>query len=753
MRYTEVRMAKIAHELLADLDKATVDFVPNYDGNEQIPDVLPTRVPNLLINGSSGIAVGMATNIPPHNLAEVIDASLALLAQPDLAVEQLMAYVPGPDFPTAGIINGRAGILQAYKTGRGRIYVRARTEFETDGSGKQSIIVNELPYQLNKAKLLERIAELVKDKTISGITELRDESDKDGMRMVITLRRGEMPEVVLNNLFIHTQLQTVFGINIVALADGQPKLLNLKQLLEHFLQHRREVVTRRTIYLLGKARERGHLLEGLAIALANIEPIIELIKGSPSSAAAKQQLLAAPWPLGTVKAMLLQDGEPLCRPEELPAEYGIQGDEYHLSPAQAQAILDLRLHRLTGLEHEKLLKDYQELLERIKELALILADPERLLGVIKEELVAIKSQYADARRTEIISSKLDLTEADLITEEAMVVTISHLGYAKIQPLADYRAQRRGGRGKAATRVKDEDYIAHLLVTSSHDTLLCFSNLGKVYWLTVYELPQASRISKGRPLVNLLSLDQDERITTILPISQYDEARYVFMATARGTVKKTPLMNFSRPRSVGLIALDLEPGDTLVGAAITDGAQDVMLFSSAGKAVRFKETDVRSMGRTARGVRGIRLTGEQQVIALIIPQPDSLILTASEKGFGKRTPVADYRLCKRGGQGVIAIQASDRNGQLVGAIQIKSGDEVMLISDLGTLVRTRADEISVSSRNTQGVTLIKLAEQEKLVGIEPIAESDIVNDDEAEVAEDNEGDLAQHSQAGPLDGGE
>ncbi|WP_305857284.1 DNA gyrase subunit A [Balneatrix alpica] len=732
MRYTEIRMSRMAHELLADLEKDTVDYVPNYDGTEQIPEVLPTRVPNLLVNGSSGIAVGMATNIPPHNLGEVVDGCLALIDNDRISIDELMEFIPGPDFPTAAIINGRAGIIEAYRSGRGRIYMRAKYHTEDmDRGGKQALVITEIPYQVNKARLIEKIAELVKEKKVEGITELRDESDKDGMRIVIELRRGEMPEVVMNNLYANTQLESAFGINMVALVDGQPRTLNLKELLEAFIRHRREVVTRRTLFELRKARERGHILEGLAVALANIDPVIELIKSSATAADAKERLLAQGWAPGNVVNMLERAGEDACRPDELPEEYGLRDGQYFLSPAQAQAILELRLHRLTGLEHEKLLQEYQDLLEKIAELLKILGSDERLMEVIREELVAIREQYADVRRSEIVTSRQDLTMADLINEEDLVVTISHTGYAKTQPVADYQAQRRGGRGKAATTVKEEDFIEHLLVVNSHTTVMLFSDRGKVYWLKVFEIPQASRGARGRPLVNLLNLDEGERITTILPVEEYLQDHYVFMATSQGTVKKTPLEQFSRPRSVGLIALDLEEGDTLIGAAITNGEQDAMLFTSNGKAIRFPEADVRAMGRTARGVRGVRLAEGAKVISLVIPEAGASILTASAKGYGKRTEVEDFPAHGRGGQGVIAMQMSERNGELVGAIQVRSGEEVMLISDRGTLVRTRVDEISCLSRNTQGVTLIRVAEGEHLVGLAPIDEPEV---DEAEEGE-------------------
>jgi DNA gyrase subunit A len=722
MRYTEIRMRKIAHSILADLDKETVDFVDNYDGTERIPAVMPTRVPNLLINGSSGIAVGMATNIPPHNLTEVVSACLALIRDPDLTVDELMEHIPGPDFPTAGIINGRAGIIQAYRTGRGRIYVRARAEVIHDEKrGKDIILIHELPYQLNKAKLIERIAELVKEKKIEGITELRDESDKDGMRVVIELRRGEIGDVVLNNLYAQTGMQSVFGINMVALVDGRPKLLNLKEIIEAFIRHRREVVTRRTVYLLRKARERGHILEGLAIALSNIDPIIALIKASPSSAEAKEKLLAQAWEPGDVTGMLERAGSDACRPDELEPQYGLHDGKYLLSPVQAQAILELRLHRLTGLEHEKLLNEYQERLREIADFLDILSDPERLKLVIREELEEIVAEYGDERRTEITASQHDLTVEDLITEEDRVVTISHGGYAKTQPLSDYQAQRRGGMGKSATAVKDEDFVEHLLIASTHATILCFSNLGKVYWLKVYQIPLAGRNSRGRPMVNLLPLEEGERVTSILPVEEYTEGHYIFMATANGTVKKTPLTDFARQRSVGLRALQLDEGDVLVGTAITQGDCDVMLFSTEGKAVRFREIDVRSMGRTARGIRGIRLAEGHNMISLIIPQAAGMVLTVSENGYGKRTQIEDFPTKGRGGKGLIAMSTSERNGNMVGAVQVFEGDELMLISNQGTLVRTRADEVSILSRNTQGVRVIRTKEGESLVGVQRIDE--------------------------------
>ena len=741
MRYTEIRMTRLTHELLADLDKETVDWVDNYDGSLQIPEVLPTRIPNLLVNGSSGIAVGMATNIPPHNLTEVINGCLAMIANPDITIDELMEHIPGPDFPTAGIINGRAGIVEAYRTGRGRIYVRARCEIEDVDKvgGRQQIIINELPYQVNKAKLIERIAELVKEKKLEGISELRDESDKDGMRVVIELRRGEVAEVVLNNLYAQTQMQSVFGINVVGLLDGQPRILNLKELLDAFIRHRREVVTRRTVYELRKARERGHILEGQAVALSNIDPVIELIKASPSPAEARERLLATAWEPGSVMEMVERAGAESCRPDELPEQYGLRDGKYYLSPEQAQAILDLRLHRLTGLEHEKLLTEYQEILVQIGELLRILNSEVRLMEVIVEELEQIRDSYGDERRTEIVASRMDLSVADLITEEDRVVTISHGGYAKSQPLADYQAQRRGGRGKAATGVKDEDYVSHLLVANSHTTLMLFSSKGKVYWLKTYEIPEASRTARGRPLVNLLPLEEGEFITAMLPVEEYTEGWYVFMATANGTVKKTPLPQFSRQRSVGLIALDLDEGDILIGAALTDGSKQVMLFSDGGKVTRFEESDVRPMGRTARGVRGMRLAEGQRLVSMLIAEEGTQILTASENGYGKRTPVEEFPQYKRGGQGVIAMITNERNGPLVGAVQVFDGEEIMLISDQGTLVRTRVSEVSSLSRNTQGVTLIKLSNGEKLVGLERVQEpSDDEEGDDEEMGDTDAG---------------
>lgn len=734
MRYTEIRMAKISHDLLADLDKETVDFSPNYDGTEYIPDVLPTQIPNLLVNGSSGIAVGMATNIPPHNLTEVVSGAIALLDNPDLEIDTLMEHITGPDFPTAGIINGKAGIIQAYRTGRGRIYVRARAEVISDEkTNKDTIIVTEIPFQLNKSKLIERIAELVKEKKLEGISELRDESDKDGLRIVIELRRGEMGDVVLNNLYAQTQMQSVFGINMVALVDGQPRLLNLKEVLDAFIRHRREVVSRRTSYLLRKAKERGHILEGLAVALANIDAVIELIKSSPSSAEAKEKLLSRSWQSDSVLKMLGEVGSDACRPEGLETRYGLKDSTYFLSPDQAQAILELRLHRLTGLEHEKLINDYKALLEQIADYLDILENQSRLIGVVRKELEQVQNEYGDERRTEIVGSQQDLTMEDLISEEDRVVTISQSGYAKTQPLADYSAQRRGGTGKAAASVKDEDFVEHLLIASTHDTLLCFSSMGKVYWLKVFLIPIASRTSRGKPIVNILPLEEGERITSMLPVTDYDEKHFVFMATSNGTVKKTGLNNFARQRSVGLRAIELDEGDELVGTAVTDGNKDVMLVSTSGKTIRFNEADVRAMGRTARGVRGIKMAAECRMISLIIPDDDKQILTVSETGYGKRTNIKDYPVYGRGGQGVIGIQTSERNGAVVGAVQVSENDEIMLISDKGTLVRTRVEEVSVQGRNTQGVRLIRLREGEKLVGLEQVDEPNeedlVISDDE------------------------
>jgi DNA gyrase subunit A len=710
---------------------------------------MPTRIPNLLVNGSSGIAVGMATNIPPHNLNEVIGAAIALLDNPDMDIDGLMEHIQGPDFPTAAIINGKAGIVQAYKTGRGRIYMRAKAEvIENEKSGKQTIIVSEIPYQLNKSKLIEKIAELVKEKKIEGITELRDESDKDGLRIVIELRKGEMGDVVLNNLYAQTQMQSVFGINMVALVEGQPRLLNLKEMLDAFIRHRREVVSRRTSYLLRKARDRGHILEGLAVALANIDEVIALIKSSPTSAEAKEKLLARSWLSDSVLEMLGEVGADACRPEGLDEQYGLKDKEYFLSPEQAQAILDLRLHRLTGLEHEKLINDYTELLRQIADYLDILENEPRLLSVVRDEMEQVLKEYGDERRTEIVGSQLDLTMEDLISEEDRVVTISKTGYAKSQPLTDYSAQKRGGTGRAAASVKDEDIVEHLLIANTHDTLLCFSSHGKVYWLKVFMIPVASRTARGKPIVNILPLEEGERITNMLPVQDYSEDHFVFMATSNGTVKKTELTNFARQRSVGLRAIELDEGDELVGTAITDGSKDVMLISSSGKTIRFNESDVRAMGRTARGVRGIKMADEFKMIALIIPDPGKQILTVCEQGYGKRTLVEDFPVYGRGGQGVIGIQTSERNGAVVGAAQVTEADEIMLISDKGTMVRTRVTEVSVQGRNTQGVRLIRLKDGEKLVGLEQVDEPDEVEAIDEQLHEES-GSVAADPEAGAI----
>ena len=727
MRYTEVRMARIAHELIADIDKETVDFVPNYDESEHEPAVFPTRIPNLLINGSTGIAVGMATNVPPHNLTEVVDACLALLDEPELSIGRLMEYLPGPDFPTAGIINGAAGIREAYRTGRGRIYVRARSHVEVNDRGRQAIIVTELPYQVNKARLLEKIAALVKDRRIEGISELRDESDKDGLRMVIELRRNDVPEVVLNNLYQHTQFQTVFGINMVALVDGQPQLLDLKRVLEAFLRHRREVVTRRTIHDLRKARERAHILEGLAVALANIDEVIALIKASPGRAEAREALVSHTWEAGMVTAMLERAGAGASRPEGLAAELGLREGEYRLSREQAQAILDLRLHQLTGLEQNRLVDEYAKLLEQIEDFIRILSDPDRLAREIREQLQDIRERYGDARRTEIVSTMEDLTMEDLIGEEDVVVTLSHAGYCKTQPVDVYRAQRRGGRGKAATNMREEDFVDKLFIANTHDTLLCFSSRGRVYWLKVYQIPHAGRAARGRPIVNLLPLEEGERINALLPVRVYENGYFVFMATRGGTVKKTPLKDFSRPRTAGIIAVELRGDDQLVGVAVTDGMREVMLVTSAGKAIRFPEEQVRPMGRTAAGVRGVRLGPGEGVVGLMVAAPGA-VLTVTEHGYGKRTAVEDHPTHGRGGRGMIGIQCSERNGRVVGAVLVHDEDEIMLISEAGTLVRTRVAEIPVLGRNTQGVRLIRLGKGDRLVGVEPILDED---EDEAE----------------------
>ena len=767
MRYTEIRMQKFAGALLTDLDKETVDFSPNYDGSEMIPDVLPTRIPNLLINGSSGIAVGMATNIPPHNLSEVINGCLAFIEDENISVDGLMEHIHGPDFPTAALINGRKGIENAYRTGRGIIYIRSKATIEVDDhSGRETIIVNEIPYQVNKKKLIEKIAELVKDKKVEGISALRDESDKDGMRIVIEIKRDAVGEVVLNNLFSLTQLQVSFGINMVALHKGQPKLLNLREMIEAFVLHRREVVTRRTIYELRKARERAHVLEGLAIALANIDPIIELIRAASTPVEAKSKLLSQAWQLGNVAAMLEKAGNDAARPEDLAPEFGIRDGYYYLSEAQAQAILDLRLHRLTGLEHEKILDEYKQLLIQISELLHILASPERLMEVIREELEAVRDQFQDARRTEITASSADINIEDLIAQEDVVVTLSHQGYVKYQPLSDYEAQRRGGKGKSATKIKEEDFVEKLLVANTHDTILCFSSRGRLYWMKVYQLPEASRGSRGRPIINLLPLEAGERITAILPVREFDDEHCVFMATAQGTVKKTSLIEFSRPRSGGIIAINLRDDDELIGVDLTSNetsdtvddelnddvivdetdndeevsqisnTEDIMLFSANGKVVRFPANKVRSMGRTATGVRGIKLEGDDKVVSLIVPRGNGAILTATQNGYGKRTQQELYPTKSRATKGVISIKVSERNGKVVGAVQVDETDQIMLITDAGTLVRTRVSEVSIVGRNTQGVMLIRTADNEKVVGLQRIAETE---------DEESESDLSQEDE--------
>ncbi len=744
MRYTEVRMSKLAHELLADLDKETVDFVDNYDGSESEPVVMPTRIPNMLINGSTGIAVGMATNMPPHNLGEVISACLALIDNSELTIDELMQHIPAPDLPTAAFINGVKGIRQAYKTGRGRMVMRARAEIVENDKGRQTIIVSELPYQVNKARLIERIAELVKDKRIEGVSALRDESDKDGMRIVVEVKRGEAGDVLLNNLFSQTAMQSSFGINMVALVEGQPQLLNLKQILDAFLRHRREVVTRRTIYELRKARARAHVLEGLALALANIDEIIELIKKSANPAEAKAGLVQKIWPAGMVVDMVSRataDADTTAsRPEDLDPQYGLKDDGYHLSEVQAQAILDLKLHRLTGLEQDKIVNEFQQILDVIKALIEILSNPERLLEVIREELEEIRDSYADERRSEIMADELDFNMEDLITEEDVVVTFSHEGYAKSQQLDVYHTQRRGGRGKSATAMKTEDFIDKLFVANTHDTLLCFSSRGKVYWLKVYQLPMAGRGSRGKPIINLLPLEEGERINAVMPVRDYDENLFVFMATSSGTVKKTALSNFSRPRASGIKAIEFRENDKLVDVVITNGSDHIMLLADSGKSVRFSETDVRSMGRTAGGVRGIRITEGQEVIAMIKVEAGGSILTSTENGYGKRTSVDDYPLKGRGGQGVISIKTNERNGKIVGAVQVQNDDEIMMITDNGTLVRIAVAEVSEMGRNTQGVRLIRLTKGEKLVEIEQIKvlvgdDADGQDDDQEELLEE------------------
>ncbi|MGL0955696.1 DNA topoisomerase (ATP-hydrolyzing) subunit A [Vibrio vulnificus] len=765
MRYTEVRMAKIAHELLADLDKETVDYVPNYDGTEQIPAVLPTKIPNLLVNGSSGIAVGMATNIPPHNLTEVIDGCLAYINNEAITIDELMDYIPGPDFPTAALISGRKGIIDAYKTGRGKIYMRSKAEIEVEKNGKETIIVTEIPYQVNKARLIEKIAELVKDKKVEGISALRDESDKDGMRIVIECKRDAVGEVVLNNLYAQTQLQTTFGINMVALDNGQPKLFNLKEMLKCFVDHRREVVTRRTIFELKKARDRAHILEALALALANIDEIIELIRNAATPAEAKAGLVARGWDLGNVAAMLESAGTDAARPDWLEPQYGIRDGQYFLTETQAQAILDLRLHKLTGLEHEKILDEYKALLDEIKELMHILASTERLMEVIREELEMVRDAFGDARRTEITAASHDIDLEELIAREDVVVTLSHEGYVKYQILSDYEAQRRGGKGKSATKMKDEDYIERLLVANTHDNILLFSTRGKTYRMKVYQLPLASRTARGKPIVNLLPLEENERITAILPVTEFSADKFIFMATGDGTVKKTSLDQFSNVRANGLIAVNLRDEDSLIGVDITDGESEIMLFSKFGKVVRFKEAEespvldengnpvldengqpeikfkgVRPMGRTAAGVRGMKLADGDQVVSLIVPKNDGDVLTVTENGYGKRTVLSEYPTKGRGTQGVVSIKVSERNGSVVGAVQVEDGDEFMMITDAGTLVRTRVAEVSQVGRNTQGVTLIRTAEDESVVGlqrIDEVEETDLPEGEEADATEATE----------------
>ncbi|HQW10080.1 MAG TPA: DNA gyrase subunit A, partial [Steroidobacteraceae bacterium] len=740
MRYTEVRMSRLAGELLADIDKETVDFAPNYDESEHEPTVLPTRVPNLLLNGSSGIAVGMATNIPPHNLIEIVNACLAVLEDPAISLAGLMQIVPGPDFPTAGIINGAQEIVSAYKSGRGRLSIRARAHFEDlEKGGRQAIIVTELPYQVNKARLLERIADLVREKAIEGISELRDESDKDGMRVVIELKRGEVADIVLNNLFAQTPMETVFGINMVALVDGQPRLLSLKEMLEAFLRHRREIVTRRTIFDLRKARERAHILEGLAVALANIDDVIATIKAAASPAEARVALLARSWPPGAVPAMLARAGAVSTRPEGAGPDTGFVNGAYRLSDAQAQAILEMRLNRLTALEQDKIVAEYQQLLDLVRDLADILARRERLTEVIRSELIEVREQYGDARRTEINRDHLDLTTEDLIEPQDVVVTLSHAGYAKSQPVTEYQTQRRGGRGKSATAVRDEDFIEKMFVAHTHDTLLCFSNRGQVYWLKVYELPQAGRNARGKPMVNLLPLREGEKINAVLPVKQFDDLHFVFMATSHGTVKKTPLSAFSRPRTSGIIGVDLRDNDRLVGVDLTDGSREIILFSSGGKAIRFNESEVRAMGRDAAGVRGIRLETGQELIALLVVR-EGHVLTAAENGYGKLTPLEEFPIHGRGGQGVIALQTTERNGATVAALQVAAPQELMLISSNGTLVRTPVADVSVVGRNTQGVRLIRLDEGERLTGVERIESLDGESpaDDSDESTESSDG---------------
>ena len=744
MRYTEVRMARIGHELLADIEKETVDFGPNYDGSEQEPLIMPTRIPNLLINGSSGIAVGMATNIPPHNLNEVVDACLALLANPEMTIDELIDIVPAPDFPTAAIIYGVSGVREGYRTGRGRVVMRGKTHFEPikGSNDRQAIIIDELPYQVNKRTLLEKVSELVNDKKIEGISDLRDESDKSGMRVVIELKRGEVPEVVLNCLYKQTQLQDTFGMNMVALVDGQPRLLNLKQMLDCFLSHRREVITRRTVFELRKARERAHIQEGLAVALDNVDEIIAMIKASPTPADARRGLMSRLWMSTTVGQMLERAKLDATRPEGLGLEYGLSKSGYLLSEAQAQAILELRLQRLTGLERDKIVADFAELLEKIADLMDILARPERISEIIVEELTGIRAQFGDKRRSEIELNTQDLGIEDFITPQDLVVTLSHTGYIKSQPLADYRAQRRGGRGKQAAAVKEDDFVDHLFVANTHDYILCFTNRGRVYWLKVYEVPQGTRTGRGKPIVNMFPLEEGEKVNAILSIKEFTEDRYIFMCTAQGTVKKTPLSDFSNPRKAGIIAVALDEGDYLIGAEITNGTQDIVLVSDAGKAVWFDEEDVRPMGRTARGVRGMRIAKGQQVLSLLVAENhQETVLVATENGYGKRTVLADFRHSGRGNQGVIAIAASERNGKVVAARLVKDEDEIMLITTGGVLIRTRVREIRELGRATQGVTLISLDAGEKLAGLEKVVESEDDSESVQELLAESDSDVA------------
>jgi len=749
MRYTEIRLSKIAHALLEDLDKETVDFGPNYDGSEKEPLILSARIPNLLINGSSGIAVGMATNIPPHNLSEVIEGCLKVLETPEITVDELIDIIPAPDFPTAGIIYGLAGVREGYRTGRGRVVMRAKTHFEDiDKGARQAIIIDELPYQVNKRNLLERIAEQVNEKRIEGISDIRDESDKSGMRVVIELKRGEMPEVVLNNLYKNTQLQDTFGMNMVALVDGQPRTLNLKQMLSAFIDHRREVVTRRTVFELRKARDRGHILEGLAVAVSNMDEMIALIKGSATPVIAKTELMGRTWQASLVKELLARATEKTIseafRPEGISEAFGLKPDGYKLSDIQANEILQMRLQRLTGLEQDKIVQEYKEVIEKIADLLNTLATPARITAIISEELNAIRAEFGDGRKSQIEVNAEELQTEDLITPQDMVVTLSHSGYIKSQPLSEYRAQRRGGRGKQAASTKEDDWIDQLFIANTHDMILAFSNRGRVYWLKVWEVPQGSRTSRGKPLVNVWPLEPEEKVTVILPVKQFDENHYVFMATALGTVKKTPLDNFSRPMKRGIIAVSLDDGDYLIGAAITDGKHDVMLFSDAGKAVRFDEADVRAMGREARGVRGMQLEDDQRVIAMLVAESETQsVLTATENGFGKRTPIAEYTRHGRAGKGMIAIQTSERNGKVVGAVLVDPNDEIMLITDKGVLVRTRVAEVREMGRATQGVTLIAVDDGSQLAGLQRIVESDVGDDgldgtEEAEAADERQG---------------